>query len=55
MHPIQQIKLFIIPVGGKDFVHILLDSLGTKKTIIVLSNMSNQSVFGTKELIKLFD
>ena len=28
--------------------------LGEKKTIIVLSNMSNQSVFGTKELIKLF-
>ena len=28
--------------------------LGEKKTIIVLSNMSNQSVFGTNELIKLF-
>lgn len=28
--------------------------LGEKKTIIVLSNMSNQSVFGTKELLKLF-
>jgi len=28
--------------------------LGEKKTIIVLSNTSNQSVFGTNELIKLF-
>jgi len=39
----------------KGFRSYFIRQLGTKKTIIVLSNMSNQSVFGTKELIKLFD
>ncbi len=39
----------------KGFRSYFIRQLGTKKTIIVLSNMSNQSVFGTRELIKLFD
>jgi len=38
----------------KGFRSWFIRQLGTKKTIIVLSNMSNQSVFGTRELIKLF-
>lgn len=38
----------------KGFRSWFIRQLGTKKTIIVLSNMSNQSVFGTKELIKIF-
>ena len=38
----------------KGFRSWFIRELGTKKTIIVLSNMSNQSVFGTNELIKLF-
>lgn len=39
----------------KGFRSYFIRQLGNRKTIIVLSNMSNQSVFGTKELIKLFD
>jgi CubicO group peptidase (beta-lactamase class C family) len=39
----------------KGFRSYFIRQIGTKKTIIVLSNMSNQSVFGTKELIELFD
>jgi CubicO group peptidase (beta-lactamase class C family) len=39
----------------KGFRSYFIRQLGTRKTIIVLSNMSNQSVFGTRELIKLFD
>jgi CubicO group peptidase (beta-lactamase class C family) len=38
----------------KGFRSYFIRELGKKKTIIVLSNMSNQSVFGTSELIKLF-
>lgn len=38
----------------KGFRSWFIRELGEKKTIVVLSNMSNQSVFGTKELIKLF-
>ncbi len=38
----------------KGFRSYFIRQLGKKKTIIVLSNMSNQSVFGTRELIKLF-
>lgn len=39
----------------KGFRSYFIRQLGTRKTIIVLSNMSNQSVFGTRELIRLFD
>ena len=39
----------------KGFRSYFIRQLGTKKTIVVLSNMSNQSVFGTRELIKLFE
>ncbi len=39
----------------KGFRSWFIRELGKKKTIVVLSNMSNQSVFGTRELIKLFD
>ena len=39
----------------KGFRSWFIRELGAKKTIVVLSNMSNQSVFGTKELIKLFE
>ena len=38
----------------KGFRSYFIRELGKKKTIIILSNMSNQSVFGTKELIELF-
>lgn len=38
----------------KGFRSYFIRELGKKKTIIVLSNMSNQSVFGTKQLIELF-
>lgn len=38
----------------KGFRSYFIRELGKKKTIIVLSNMSNQSVFGTRELIKIF-
>ena len=38
----------------KGFRSWFIRQLGTQKTIIVLSNRSNQSVFGTRELIKLF-
>jgi CubicO group peptidase (beta-lactamase class C family) len=38
----------------KGFRSWFIRELGTKKTIVVLSNMSNQSVFGTSELVKLF-
>jgi len=38
----------------KGFRSWFIRQLGSKKTIIVLSNMSNQSVFGTRELIKIF-
>jgi CubicO group peptidase (beta-lactamase class C family) len=38
----------------KGFRSWFIRELGKKKTIVVLSNMSNQSVFGTRELIKLF-
>ncbi|MCP5063665.1 MAG: beta-lactamase family protein [Ignavibacteriae bacterium] len=37
----------------KGFRSYFIRQLGTKKTIIVLSNVANQSVFGTNELIKL--
>ncbi len=39
----------------KGFRSYFIRQLGAKKTIIILSNMSNQSVFGTRELIKLFN
>lgn len=39
----------------KGFRSWFIRQLGSKKTIVVLSNMSNQSVFGTRELIKLFE
>lgn len=38
----------------KGFRSWFIRELGTKKTIVVLSNMSNQSVFGTSELVKIF-
>ncbi len=38
----------------KGFRSYFIRELGEKKTIIVLSNFSNQSIFGTKQLIKLF-
>lgn len=38
----------------KGFRSWYIRELGTKKTIIVLSNMSNRSVFGTRELIRQF-
>jgi len=38
----------------KGFRSYFIRELGKKKTIIVLSNMSNQSVFGTRGLIELF-
>lgn len=39
----------------KGFRSWFIRQLGTERTIIVLSNMSNQSVFGTNELIKVFN
>lgn len=39
----------------KGFRSYFIRELGEKKTIIVLSNFSNQSVFGTKQLMKLFN
>jgi CubicO group peptidase (beta-lactamase class C family) len=39
----------------KGFRSYFIRELGEKKTIIVLSNFSNQSIFGTKQLIKLFN
>ncbi len=38
----------------KGFRSYFIRELGKKKTIIILSNISNRSVFGTRELIKLF-
>jgi CubicO group peptidase (beta-lactamase class C family) len=38
----------------KGFRSYFIRELGKKKTIIVLSNTDNRSVFGTNELIKLF-
>jgi len=38
----------------KGFRSYFIRQLGTKKTIIVLSNVANRSIFGTNELIKLF-
>ena len=38
----------------KGFRSWFIRETGEKKTIIVLSNMANQSVFGTRELVKLF-
>ncbi len=38
----------------KGFRSYFIRELGKKKTIIVLSNISNRSIFGTKELIELF-
>jgi CubicO group peptidase (beta-lactamase class C family) len=39
----------------KGFRTYFIRELGEKKTIIVLSNFSAQSIFGTKELIELFN
>lgn len=38
----------------KGFRSYFIRQLGKEKTIIILSNMSSQSVFGTRDLIKLF-
>ncbi|MEE9430580.1 MAG: serine hydrolase domain-containing protein [Melioribacteraceae bacterium] len=39
----------------KGFRSYFIRQLGKQKTIIVLSNVANRSIFGTKELIKLFE
>ncbi|MCB0742633.1 MAG: serine hydrolase, partial [Ignavibacteriae bacterium] len=39
----------------KGFRSYFIRELGKKKTIIVLSNFSAQSIFGTKQLIELFN
>jgi CubicO group peptidase (beta-lactamase class C family) len=39
----------------KGFRSWYIRQLGKERTIIVFSNMSNQSVFGTKELIRIFN
>lgn len=39
----------------KGFRSWFIRELGKKKTIIVLSNTANQSIFGTRELVRLFN
>ena len=39
----------------KGFRTYFIRELGKKKTIIILSNLSNKAKFGTKELIELFN